>query len=112
MGAGLATGLTHAGVRPLLLPAGHTLIAGAGVLELPKLIHGGAETGINLAEAIIGGIVAAITAYASTVFLMRFFKRHDFQALNPFAYYCLAAGLLALAVPQWRDLTAGRNMRS
>jgi undecaprenyl-diphosphatase len=27
---------------------------------------------------------------------MRFFRQHDLQALNPFAYYCLAAGALAL----------------
>jgi undecaprenyl-diphosphatase len=41
-------------------------------------------------------LVAAATAYASTAFLMRFFKRHDVQALNPFAYYCMAAGIFAL----------------
>ena len=29
---------------------------------------------------------------------MYFFKRHDFQALNPFAYYCLAAGLVAVVL--------------
>src|SRR5215470_4715388 len=95
MGAGLATGLTHAESARFSFLLATPIIAGAGVLELPKLIHGGAETGISLAEAIIGGIVAAITAYASTAFLMHFFKRHDFQALNPFAYYCLAAGLLS-----------------
>jgi hypothetical protein len=27
---------------------------------------------------------------------MRFFRRHDLQALNPFAYYCLAGGTIAL----------------
>jgi undecaprenyl-diphosphatase len=29
---------------------------------------------------------------------MRYFRRHDFEALDPFAYYCWAAGVLALGV--------------
>jgi undecaprenyl-diphosphatase len=95
MGAGLATGLTHAEAARFSFLLATPIIAGAGVLELPKLIHGGADAGISLTEALAGGIVAAVTAYASTAFLMYFFKRHDFQALNPFAYYCLAAGLVA-----------------
>jgi undecaprenyl-diphosphatase len=95
MAAGLAAGLTHAESARFSFLLATPIIAGAGVLELPKLLHHGAEAGISLGTAILGGIVAAITAYASTAFLMRFFKRHDFQALNPFAYYCLAAGVLA-----------------
>jgi undecaprenyl-diphosphatase len=95
MGAGLAVGLNHAESARFSFLLATPIIAGAGVLELPKLIHGGADAGIGLGEALIGGIVAAVTAYASTAFLMYFFKRHDFQALNPFAYYCLAAGLAA-----------------
>jgi len=95
MGAGLATGLIHAESARFSFLLATPIIAGAGVLELPKLMHGGAEAGIGLTEATVGGIVAAVTAYASTAFLMYFFKRHDFQALNPFAYYCLAAGLVS-----------------
>jgi undecaprenyl-diphosphatase len=98
MGAGLATGLTHAESARFSFLLATPIIAGAGVLELPKLIHHGADAGITLSTAIIAGIVAAVTAYASTAFLMYFFKRHDFQALNPFAYYCLAAGLLAVVL--------------
>jgi undecaprenyl-diphosphatase len=44
----------------------------------------------------IAGVVAGITAYASTAFLMRYFGKHDFQALDPFAYYCAGFGLLSL----------------
>ena len=40
----------------------------------------------------------ALTAFASTAFLMRFFRHHDLQALDPFAYYCLAAGAASLAL--------------
>ena len=98
MGAGLATGLTHAESARFSFLLATPIIAGAGVLELPKLIHHGADAGITLSTAIIAGIVAAVTAYASTAFLMYFFKRHDFRALNPFAYYCLAAGLVAVVL--------------
>jgi undecaprenyl-diphosphatase len=96
MGAGLASGLSHADSARFSFLLATPIIAGAGVLELPKLLHAGAESSISLAIALIAGAVAAVTAFASTAFLMRFFRRHDLQALNPFAYYCLAGGAIAL----------------
>ena len=42
--------------------------------------------------AALAAVLAGITAYASTWFLMRYFRQHDAWALNPFAYYCLVAG--------------------
>jgi undecaprenyl-diphosphatase len=96
MGAGLAAGLSHAEAARFSFLLATPIIAGAGILELPKLMHGGGAAGIGLGTAAVGGIVAAVTAYASTAFLMRFFRQHDVQALNPFAYYCLAAGILTL----------------
>jgi undecaprenyl-diphosphatase len=98
MGGGLLAGLRHREAARFSFLLATPIIAGAGVLELPKLIHHGADAGISLSTAVAGGIVAAVTAYASTAFLMYFFKRHDFQALNPFAYYCLAAGLVAVVL--------------
>src|SRR5581483_11416718 len=74
MGAGLAVGLSHAESARFSFLLATPIIAGAGVLELPKLLHGGDAAGIGLGTAIIGGIAAALTAYASTAFLMRFFK--------------------------------------
>jgi len=96
MAAGLKVGLTHAESARFSFLLATPIIAGAGVLELPKLLHGGDAAGIGLGTAIIGGTAAALTAFASTAFLMRFFKHHDVRALNPFAYYCVAAGLAAL----------------
>jgi undecaprenyl-diphosphatase len=96
MGAGLGAGLSHAEAARFSFLLATPIIAGAGVLELPKLFHGSGPAGIGLGTALIGGLVAAATAYASAAFLMRFFKRHDVQALNPFAYYCMAAGIFAL----------------
>jgi undecaprenyl-diphosphatase len=69
------------------------VIAGAAVLEVPKLIHSG--QGIA-AIYWVAGVVAGITAWLSVAFLMRYFRRHEFEALDPFAYYCWAFGALAL----------------
>jgi undecaprenyl-diphosphatase len=96
IGAGLASGLTHVDSARFSFLLATPIIAGAGVLELPKLLHAGASSSIGLGTSLIAGIVAAITAYASTAFLMRFFRQHDVQALNPFAYYCVAGGAAAL----------------
>ena len=71
------------------------IILAAGVLEVPKLIH--AHQGIG-GVAWIAGVVAGVTAWASVAFLMRYFRRHDFDALDPFAYYCWAAGAIALGL--------------
>jgi undecaprenyl-diphosphatase len=43
-------------------------------------------------------VVAGVTAFASTAFLMHYFRSNDRWALNPFAYYCFAAGAGSLAV--------------
>jgi undecaprenyl-diphosphatase len=71
------------------------IIAGAAVLEVPKLLH--AHQGIG-AIAWTAGVVAGITAWLSVAFLMRYFRRHDFEALDPFAYYCWAFGAIALGL--------------
>jgi undecaprenyl-diphosphatase len=65
------------------------------MLEVPKLIH--AHEGIG-AVAWMAGAVAGVVAWASVAFLMRYFRRHDIEALDPFAYYCWAAGAVALGL--------------
>jgi undecaprenyl-diphosphatase len=74
------------------------VILGAAVLEVPKLLH--AQTaGNGLGSlALLSGVVAGVTAYLSVAFLMRYFRKHDFDALDPFAYYCVAAGLVSLGL--------------
>ena len=47
--------------------------------------------------AAIAAVVAGITAFLSTAFLMRYFRRNDDMALNPFAVYCIVAGLGSVA---------------
>jgi len=71
------------------------VIAGAAVLEVPKLLHAHQAVGGLYWAA---GIVAGVTAWLSVAFLMRYFRRHEFEALDPFAWYCWALGALALAI--------------
>ena len=67
------------------------------MLEVPKLLHESIPAGV-LELSFVAAVVAGITAFASTAFLMRYFRSHDAWALNPFAYYCLVAGIGSLAV--------------
>src|SRR5579871_3293296 len=76
------------------------VIGGAAVLEIPKLHHlpaGAAAVGSGTLW--LAGLVAGVTAYASTAFLLRYFRSHEENpALDPFAYYCWAAGILSLVL--------------
>jgi undecaprenyl-diphosphatase len=97
MVGGLLLGLHHKESAHFSFLIATPVILGAGVLEVPHLLHGGAAATIG-PVAWIAGVVAGITAYFSTAFLMRYFGRHDFQALDPFAYYCVAFGLSSLGL--------------
>ena len=97
MVGGLMLGLQHKDAAHFSFLIATPVILGAGVLEVPHLLHGGTAAGIG-PVAWIAGIAAGITAYLSTWFLMRYFGRHDFQALDPFAYYCAAFGISSLGV--------------
>jgi undecaprenyl-diphosphatase len=48
--------------------------------------------------SVIAAVVAGVTAFLSTTFLMRYFRQNDSLALNPFAYYCIAAGAFSVAL--------------
>jgi undecaprenyl-diphosphatase len=97
MVGGLVSGLQHAEAAHFSFLIATPIIVGAAVLEIPKLM---ALPGHGISElAVVAGVVAGITAYLSIVFLMRYFRRHDFDdALVPFAIYCWAAGAAAALV--------------
>ncbi len=96
---GLLRGIDHAGSAHFSFLIATPIILGATVLEVPKLRHGGVGLSGNVVElSILAAVVAGLTAYASTAFLMRYFRGHDSWALNPFAYYCFAAGAISLAL--------------
>jgi undecaprenyl-diphosphatase len=89
---GLLRGITHEGSARFSFLIATPIIVGATVLEVPKLMHEAVPPG-TFTTAAIAAVVAGITAWLSTWFLMRYFHDHEDWALNPFAYYCLAFGL-------------------
>ena len=97
---GLLVGLRHEDAARFSFLLATPIILGAAVLEIPKLHHmpaGAGAAGLSGGVLWIAGAVAGVTAYASTAFLMRYFRTHEERpALDPFAYYCWLAGALAL----------------
>ena len=91
MVAGLAAGLTHEAAARYAFLLATPIIFAAGVLELPDLFT--TQGRHILGYAFVGAICAGIAAYLSVRFLMRYF---EFGRLYPFAYYCVAAGVLSL----------------
>lgn len=87
MVAGLLADLNHEDAANYSFLLATPVILAAGLLEIPDLLAPGA--GSILTQAVIGGIVAGIAAYASVAFLVRYFKNND---LRPFGWYCLVFG--------------------
>jgi undecaprenyl-diphosphatase len=98
---GVLRGITHEGAAHFSFLIATPIIFGATVLEVPKLLHEHVPAGTFLLAA-IAAVVAGITAWLSTWFLMRYFREHDDWALSPFAGYCIVAGLGSLAVLWFR----------
>ena len=95
MVGGLLCGLSHEESARFSFLMATPVIIGASVLEIPQMMHhsdGGGITGV----ALLAGVVAGVTAYASVAFLMHYFKTHELKALNPFGIYCLMAGVASV----------------
>jgi undecaprenyl-diphosphatase len=92
--AGLRQGLREDEAARFAFLLATPVIGGAGLLEVPKLLHDGGHGGLTTAAA--GGVVAGLAAVVSTAILMRYFKRREVEALRPFAVYCWVAGVAAL----------------
>ncbi|HEX4261620.1 MAG TPA: undecaprenyl-diphosphate phosphatase [Acetobacteraceae bacterium] len=94
---GLLRGIDHEGAAHFSFLIATPIIFGATVLEVPKLLHAGMPHGA-LSQAAIAAVVAGVTAFLSTAFLMRYFRNNDRWALNPFAWYCATVGVVALVL--------------
>lgn len=86
---GLLAGLRHQEAARFSFLLATPIIAAAGVLEVPGLF----TPGVPLLQYAAGAVVAGLGAYVSARFLIRYFR---VGRLDPYGYYCLAAGLLAL----------------
>src|SRR5205807_8000755 len=88
MGGGLLVGLSNEDAARYSFLLATPIIGAAAALKLPELFgHQGDHV---RGPALVGALCAAVTAYLSVRFLMRFFETNR---LTPFAAYCLAAGL-------------------
>jgi undecaprenyl-diphosphatase len=92
MTGGLISGLSHenAGRYSFLLAT--PIILAAAVLKVPDIFANG---GTGVGEALAGAVCAAVSAYFSVRFLVKYFET---QSLRPFAIYCAAAGVAALVL--------------
>lgn len=97
---GLVRGLGHARSAHFSFLIALPIILGATVREVPHLLHASVPAG-TLQLSILAAIVSGVVAYASTWFLMRYFRDHEHWALDPFAYYCLVVGAGAFAILRW-----------
>ena len=98
---GLLRGINHQGSAHFSFLIATPIIIGATVLEVPKLLHTDIPPG-TLELSAVAAVVSGIVALLSTWFLMRYFRHNDKWALNPFAYYCLVAGIGAAAYLELR----------
>jgi undecaprenyl-diphosphatase len=89
MGGGLLAGLSNEDAARFSFLLATPIIGAAAVLKLPDLF-GPAGDGVR-GPALVGALCAAVTAYLSVRFLVRFFETNR---LTPFAIYCTVAGFV------------------
>jgi undecaprenyl-diphosphatase len=91
IGGGLLAGLRHQEAARFSFLLATPVILGAGVVEIPQLFSPGVPLGQYVAAAVLSGVAA----YVSARFLLRYFRS---GRLDPYAWYCIAAGLASLAL--------------
>ncbi|GCE04395.1 undecaprenyl-diphosphate phosphatase [Dictyobacter aurantiacus] len=90
--AGLGVRLTHEDAARYSFLLGTPVILAASALEVPVLFH---QSQFPFWLIILGMVISGVAAYLSTAFLTRYFEK---GRLDPFAYYCWAAGLITLVL--------------
>ncbi len=91
MVAGLARGLDHEDAARFSFLLATPIILAAGIYKIPDLT-GHLGNGVR-GQALVGGAFAAVAAFVSVHFLVRFFQTRN---LLPFAIYCLVAGGISI----------------
>jgi len=87
MAGGLLVGLSNKDAARFAFLLATPIIGAAALLKIPDLL-GSTGNGVR-GQALVASLCAALTAYLSVRFLMRFFETNT---LIPFAIYCLIAG--------------------
>ena len=91
IGGGLLAGLRHEEAARFSFLLATPVILAAGLVEVPLLF----SSGVPVGEYLLGAVLAGLAAYASARFLLRYFRS---GRLDPYGWYCIAAGLLSLAL--------------
>src|SRR5215472_761144 len=91
IGGGLIAGLRHQEAARFSFLLATPVILGAGIVEMPQLF----ASGVPLGEYAAGAVLSGLAAYASARFLLRYFSS---GRLDPYGWYCIAAGLVSLAL--------------
>jgi undecaprenyl-diphosphatase len=87
---GLLVGLEHQSAARFSFLLATPIIFAAGLIEVSKLLQ--PQERAFLGPALLAGAIAGVMAYLSTWFLMRYYKQQEFNALIPFAAYCVLLG--------------------
>jgi undecaprenyl-diphosphatase len=95
IGGGLLADLRHQEAARFSFLLATPIIFAAGVLEIPQLFSSPVPIGEYLAAAVLAGIAA----YLSARFLLRYFRS---GRLDPYGWYCAAAGIISLALLTFR----------
>jgi undecaprenyl-diphosphatase len=88
MGGGLLVGLSNEDAARYSFLLATPIIGAAAALKLPELVG---KSGHVIGTALVGAACAAVTAYLSVRFLLKYFETNT---LTPFAVYCVIAGTL------------------
>ncbi len=91
---GVLRGVDHQVSARFSFLIGTPIILAASVQQALHL-HRSSATVSNWSPAILAAIVAGVTAFCSTAFLMRYFRSHEQWAMGPFSAYCVLFGLLS-----------------
>ena len=91
IGGGLLSGLRHQEAARFSFLLATPVILAASLVEVPQLI----TSGVPIGEYMVAALLSGIAAYASARFLLRYFRS---GRLDPYGWYCIAAGLVSLAL--------------
>jgi undecaprenyl-diphosphatase len=91
IGGGLVAGLRHQEAARFSFLLATPVILGAGIVEVPQLF----SPDVPVLEYVVAAVLSGIAAYVSARFLLRYFRS---GRLDPYGWYCIAAGLASLAL--------------
>jgi len=91
IGGGLLAGLRHQESARFSFLLATPVILGAALIEIPQLLN----ARVPVVEFAAAAVLAGVAAYLSARFLLRYFRS---GRLDPYGWYCVAAGLVSLAL--------------